>query len=237
MAKPPTPKKPALFNKILEELKDGEAWFFEWSPRSDSVIAYEHYRVAAIRKKYLELKTTIKLFESIYGDDLFVEEVESRFESLGYMRKEPIRTILKRAKNLIPIIDYLRSIMSKYRTEELQKLIPDIEKWGVSMVVKTTGREENRELALFCFEDDNYMEISDTLGCAASTIKKYLTAMAKVGIIRKVTDGRGGGETRTPTIYAFGYWLYVRSEEYVGPRFIPFLTRETSEMLHGFNLR
>lgn len=233
--KPPTVKKLKLFDDIMNELTIVQTKF-DASPSNSYEGASEKFKVSAVRRKYFELKATVKMFETFFSEEIFIDdEEEGKWDSKGWTKAANIQTVLVRAKKLIPMLDYLSSKMNYHRTTELRKSKPEA-KFTMD-IENSKGEMVERELALFSFDDDDYDILTDMLDCSVSTIRKHIAAMEKVGIILKVVGGSGGGEKRIPTIYAFGYWRHVKSEKYEGPKFEPFLIKKTSRMLHDFNLR
>jgi hypothetical protein len=189
--------------------------------------AKERFRVRIIRELYQTFRSELRRFEGFYYEDLTVEE--EKWPRKWMVRDQGIARMLRRTK-FADLLNYIWSITGHAKTEELSQLIPE----EARTVPETTGKGEEvvRQLILFTID---YRDAKKKLEMSTDLLRKYLREFGRLGIIRELAGGRGGGESRRPRIFAFGTWIRIPEK---GSRRNPFLydSPEWREKLRSFRL-
>ena len=91
----------------------------------------------------------------------------------------------------------------------------------------------NKNALCYAFIDPKWDEIAYKTGCSVSTLKKYLSALVKVGVLQEFNFGKRG------RFFALGYFAkyYDKKNEKEKIRTIKFLNEENSKKLKEFDVK
>jgi hypothetical protein len=166
--------------------------------------AKEKFRIRVVRKVFKDIGIDLKKSQSIYFDELSIREKELPY---GWMTRDKDISIVLRKTHIVPVLNYFYRSCTMEMTRYLQTYIPYTQYMREVTTIK--GNIENRELILFSVD---YQKAGDELDLVESVIQRYLSRFTPIGIIEKLTDGRG--KAKRPTIYAAGTWGLIHNSRY-----------------------
>jgi len=132
-----------------------------------------------------------------------------------------LQDLVKQYKFLRPILTELR----RCRHLPMEK--------GMDIVTDTINTDKRaRPYAIINLDDDLKSNIAHELGCSVSTLKRYLAALVKCGVLKEFHKGRRG------RYYSISYWSEYPDRESNEWKYKknPLLTKSTVSRLKNFKI-